>query len=108
MIRYAALLAIMATSARPDTLACQPRDDLAQTLLDKWGETSLFTGLAADQKGGTGNLRPARWHLDRYRYHPGRQGLPGGLGRSVAGVHDPAGPGRLMLTKQGFTHINGS
>lgn len=50
MIRYAALLAIMATSARPDTLACQPRDDLAQTLLDKWGETSLFTGLAADQK----------------------------------------------------------
>lgn len=40
----------MTVATRSDTLPCQPRDDLAQTLLDKWGETSLFTGLAADQK----------------------------------------------------------
>lgn len=42
--------AAMTAATRSDEPACAPRDDLAQTLLDKWGETSLFTGLAADQK----------------------------------------------------------
>lgn len=46
----ALVYAMMTLAARPDTLACAPRDDLAQTLLDKWGETSLFEGLAADHK----------------------------------------------------------
>lgn len=54
LIRFAATIAIvwlaMTSATRPDTLACAPRDDLAQTLADKWGETSLFEGLVSSKK----------------------------------------------------------
>lgn len=54
MIRFLAAVAIvyamMVLAARADTLACAPRDDLAQVLQDKWGETSVFEGLAEDRK----------------------------------------------------------
>lgn len=46
----ALVYAAMTLAARPDTLACQPRDDLAQTLDEKWGETSLFEGVATNKK----------------------------------------------------------
>ena len=51
-MKVAALLTLLATPATAEGVAipCQPRDDLAQLLNDKWGETSLFEGVAADRK----------------------------------------------------------
>lgn len=51
-MKVAVLMVLLATPATAEgvVIPCQPRDDLAQLLNDKWGETSLFEGVAADRK----------------------------------------------------------